>query len=85
MSVIGIILLTIGLVFFIAGIILVFHVLTGHSRYQRQREQASFNAALRTWTIAQQEQATDQAIRDLTHQAVARMMREARNANEQRW
>lgn len=43
-------------------------------------EQARVRAALRAWEVAQQEQATDQAIRHAARQAVDQMMREARNA-----
>ena len=47
-------------------------------------EQAKIQAALRAWSIAQQEQATDQAIRMATHQAVERMMQEARGSGSGR-
>ena len=48
------------------------------NRERLDAEQARIQAALRAWEIAQQEQATDSAIRMATHQAINQMMQEAR-------
>jgi len=49
------------------------------NRESIEAEQARVQAALRAWSVAQTEQAADQAIRLATRAAVEQMMREARN------
>ena len=84
MSVISIFLMVIGLLVIVAAaVVAVFYLANKH---EIKAEQVRVQAAIRAWNIAQAEHATDQAIRQMTRNAVDNMMQAARqHPEDRRW